>query len=149
MFDRALANAARVASSSSASTPFTAPSAVESTAVGGVARGPFQQALIELMVHGEVRAAHFRALLGAGALRAVGFGAKELLALGYDETELRGGRFSASELRSTCGYGAAALRALGYTPAELRAAGFDARTLKGLGHIATELRAAAVSSWSA
>ena len=40
MFERALANAARVASSSSASTPFTAPSAVESTAVGGVARGP-------------------------------------------------------------------------------------------------------------
>ena len=40
MFDRALANAVRVASSSSASTPFTAPSAVESTAVGGVARGP-------------------------------------------------------------------------------------------------------------
>ena len=40
MFDRALANAARVASSSSASTPFTAPSAVESTAVGGVVRGP-------------------------------------------------------------------------------------------------------------
>ena len=40
MFERALANAARVASSSSASTPFTAPSAVESTAVGGVARWP-------------------------------------------------------------------------------------------------------------
>ena len=114
---------------------------IDAAARGDIRREQWEETLTQLMVAGEARRAHVKALLTARVLRLVGMRAKTLLAADFCEEELFVGGFEAAELLAL-GCTHARLYELGYTPRGLKSAGLSASELRNLGCSALSLKRA-------
>ena len=114
---------------------------IDAAARGDIRREQWEETLTQLMVAGEARRAHVKALLTARVLRLVGMRAKTLLAADFCEEELFVGGFEAAELLAL-GCTHARLYGLGYTPRGLKSAGLSASELRNLGCSALSLKRA-------